>query len=238
MMHRPENNSKFDNAVLDELGGITKSEKVYEYLKNEILMAAYKPGDRIVIREVSKQLGVSDIPVREAIKKMASEGLLEVKSHSGARVATINIENLEEIFLIRTELETLATLLAAKSATSEEIAKLDKCVRKMDESYEKHDVVQYTTYNRKFHQMLYRASHAPLLVDMIENMYARSERSRTIFLLEPERMKISNEEHREITEALRNRDEEKAAKVMRAQKEHGFKSVLNTLMTTRSFFGR
>jgi DNA-binding GntR family transcriptional regulator len=223
---------------MDHLEGNTKSDKVYEFLKEKILAGAYKPGDRIIIREISKQLGVSDIPTREAIKKLASNGLLEIKSHSGARIAPLNINNLEEIFLIRAELETLAARLSAKSATTEEIAALDSYVRKMDESIQINDISEYTLSNREFHKLLYRASHASVLIDMIESLFMRSENSKMIFYHDPERLRISNDEHRAIVEALRDKDEEKAAKIIRSQKENGFRVVLNALMMSKTLFGR
>jgi DNA-binding GntR family transcriptional regulator len=223
--------------TLGDFEGSTKSDKVYEFLKEKILTAAYKPGDRIVIREISRQLGVSDIPVREAVKKLASDGLLEIKSHSGARVAPLNIRNLEEIFLIRVELETLATRLAVKYATSEEISLLDSYVQKMDESIQKSDISQYTKYNREFHRALYRASHSPILADMVENLFMRSENSKMVFHHDPARLRISNDEHRAIVEAIRNKDEETATKVIRSQKENGFSVVLNALKLSKTLFG-
>lgn len=225
------------SMTIGDFEGNTKSDKVYEYLKERILTGAYNPGDRLVIREVSRQLGVSDIPVREAIKKLASDGLLELKSHSGARIAPLNIKNLEEIFTIRIELETLATRLAVDAATSEELDLLESHVQSMDESIQNNDIPTYTASNRQFHQLLYRASHAPILVEMIENLFMRSENSKMIFHHDPARLRASNEEHRAVVEALRSKDREKAVSVIRAQKESGFKIVIDALKLSRSLLG-
>lgn len=215
----------------------TKSEKVYDFLKEKVLSGHYKPGERIIIREVSEQLGVSDIPVREALKKLAADGLIEIKSHSGARVAPLNIDNLEEIFLIRIELETLSTRLAVKAATAEEIDSLEQLVNNMEESITKHNIADYTKYNREFHQRLYRASHAPVLIEMIENLFLRSENSKMIFYHDPERLRHSNDEHRAIVEAIRDQDEQKAVSLIRTQKESGFRVVLNALQFSKSMYG-
>ncbi|TBL76076.1 GntR family transcriptional regulator [Paenibacillus thalictri] len=222
---------------IDHLKSKTKSDQVYDFLKEQILSGAYKPDGRIVIRDIGKQLGVSDIPVREAIKRLAADGLLEIKSHSGARVAPINTDNLEEIFLIRLELETLSTRLAAKAATAEEIDILDSLVRQMDESIVQKDLDTYSLSNREFHQLLYRASHAQVLIDMIENLFLRSENSKMVFHYDPDRLLQSNEEHRAIVEAIRQRDEEKAAQIIRTQKESGFKIVLNALRISKMLQG-
>ncbi|WP_167577615.1 GntR family transcriptional regulator [Ammoniphilus sp. YIM 78166] len=222
---------------MDHLEGYTKSDRVYEFLKEKILTASYKPRDRIVIREISRLLGVSDIPVREAIQKLSSEGLLETKSHRGARVAAINLKNLKEIFLIRTELETLAARLAVREAKSEEIVKLDHLVRIMDECYQSNNIPEYTRYNREFHMLLIRACHAPVLIEIIENLYMKSENSKMIFTYDSERLCVSNIEHREIVDGLIEKDEEKVARLIRFQKENGFRNVLHALMLSQSMRG-
>jgi DNA-binding GntR family transcriptional regulator len=223
--------------MIEQLAGNSKSDKVYEFLKGKILSGAYKPGDRIIIRKISQELGVSDIPVREAIKQLTSAGMLEIKSHSSARITPLNIENLEEIFRIRVELETLATRLAAKAASMDELESLDRCVRSMEESLQNSDITSYTIYNREFHQLLYQASHSPVLIDMIDNLFMRSENSKMVFYHDPERLRTSNEEHRTIVQALRDNDEEKAAQVIRSQKQTGFQVVLNALKMSRTLTG-
>ncbi|SES18768.1 GntR family transcriptional regulator [Psychrobacillus sp. OK032] len=222
---------------IDTLDGKTKSEKVYEFLRAKILAAEYKPGDRLIIRKIARQLEVSDIPVREAIKKLTADGLLEIKSHSGARIAPFNIKNLEEMFLIRLELEPLATRLAAKSATNEEIMLLENLVLEMEQHLKNNDIEEYTHTNREFHKQLYRSSHAPVLIEIIENLYLRSENSKSIFQHDPDRLLASNEEHLAIVNALKNKDEENASKLIFAQKEHGFKVVLNALKVSSQFWG-
>lgn len=221
----------------NEHKGHTKSDTVYHFIKEQIMTGVYKPDERIIIRDIARQLGVSDIPVREAIKRLTADGLLETKSHSGARVAPINTDTLEEVFLIRTELETLSTRLAAKAATPEEIDSLELLVDQMDASIGKQDLTAYSLSNRNFHQQLYRASHAQVLIDMIENLFLRSENSKMVFHYDPDRLRQSNEEHRSIVEALRERDEEKAARVIRSQKETGFKVVLNALRISQMLQG-
>ena len=222
---------------IDQHKGNTKSDIVYDFIKEQIITGIYKPDGRIIIRDVAQQLGVSDIPVREAIKRLAADGLLETKSHSGARVAPINTETLEEIFLIRIELETLSTRLAAKAASTEEIDALERLVDQMDDSINKQDLDAYSLSNRAFHQQLYRASHAQVLIDMVENLFLRSENSKMVFHYDPDRLRHSNEEHRSIVNAIRERDEEKAARIIRSQKETGFNVVLNALRISRMLQG-
>lgn len=214
-----------------------KSEMAYKFLKDKIESGEYASGHRIVIHDVALQLEISDTPVREALKKLASENLIELESHKGAKVTPVNIENLEELFLIRLELETLACRLAVRNATSQEIVELDELVWKMDESLSKEDNATYAQYNTKFHNILYHASHSPVLIDMLMNLYSRSERSRMIFQYAPYRNKASNEEHRLIVDGLKEKNEKKAMEAIRMQKEAAFTTIINTLKMSKQMLG-
>lgn len=213
-----------------------KSDIAYKFIKDKIETGEYSPGDRIVIHDIAVQIGISDTPVREAMKKLASENLIEMESHKGARISPVNIENLEEIFLIRLELETLACRIAVKNATEEEILELESLVEKMDECINNNDTETYTQYNSKFHDLLYYASHSPVLIDILTNLYSRSERSRMVFHYAPLRSRISNAEHRAIVEGIKEKNEEKAASAIRTQKEFAFSTIINTLKATRKMF--
>ncbi|MGX9133302.1 GntR family transcriptional regulator [Rummeliibacillus sp. JY-2-4R] len=221
----------------NQVKGHSKSEKVYDYIRNAILTGIYKPGDRLIIREISKKLGVSDIPVREAIKNLESDGLVQLKKNSGARVATLDLETLEEIFMLRLELETLATKLAAKNRTAEEVEDINFYVEVMEACSEKMDVANYTRYNRKFHDTVYQASHSPILLDFISNLLVRSENSNSIFKHNPDRIETSINEHRSIAIAIEQGNEQEAERQMHKHKEVGFDMVMNSLKFSQSYLG-
>lgn len=212
----------------------TKSEQVYNYLKDLILSGKLKPNERIIISKVAKDLDMSIIPVREALKKLATQGLVEFTSQKGARVAPMNIEEIEEIFMIRLELETFATGLAAENATEKEIEVLFDLCKEMDKKLKNQDVESYTLLNRKFHDTLYGYSRNKVLYEMIENLYARSENSKMIFNYDVQRMKDSNSEHFLIVESMAQRNKELAMDTMRKQKKEGFRIVLQALKLSQS----
>lgn len=214
-----------------------KSDKAYRFIKDKIEAGEYSAGDRIVIHDIALQLGISDTPVREAMKKLASESLIKMESHKGARISSINIENLEEIFMIRLELETLACRMSVRNATEAEIAELEALVKKMDESLGCNDSESYVQYNTEFHNLLYYSSHSPVLIDIIKNLYSRSERSRMIFQHAPFRNSVSNDEHRAIVEGLKEKNEEKVVSTIRTQKEFAFSTIINNLKMTKKMFG-
>jgi DNA-binding GntR family transcriptional regulator len=213
-----------------------KSDLAYKFIKERIVTGEYSPGDRIVIRDISEQLGISDTPVREALKKLASENLIEMETHKGARITPVNIENLEEIFVVRLELETLACRLAVINATQSEIHELETLVDKMDECIANNDTIAYSIFNTRFHDILYAASHSSVLIDIVKNLYARSEYSRMVFNYDPQRRKASNEEHKAIVEGLKEKDEQKAVTAIRTQKTFGFSAIINALKMSRKKF--
>lgn len=209
----------------------TKSDTAYHFLKNQIVLFHYKPGEKISIRDLARQLGVSDIPVREALKRLESEGFIEFKNNSGARIASFDIDNFIQICRIRFELEVFATRLAAEHITPVEITVLEEYIERMDECLEQNDRREFGIYNSQFHLTLYGCSRSPILLELIENLLARSLYTKSIFNLVPGRLKDSNNEHKEIVEALKQRDVDKAGEIIRYQKEFSTKRLIEALET-------
>lgn len=213
----------------------TKTEMVYEKLKVDIVAGLLKQGEKIVAREVAGELGVSDIPVREALKKLESEGLVENIPHVGSRVSRINVQKAEEIFSIRLELESFAVRLAAEKAMPEELNELQKLVDEMediiqgDQELESDDIKNLSLLNTAFHNKLYQLSGNDTLCEMIDSLKERSQYSQSVFVYLPERQKLSNIEHQLIIDALRIGDAAKAEETLREQKGHAFEGFLKKL---------
>ena len=100
---------------------ITKNVAVYEALRKDIIEGRMKPGQKIIMSEVAKNLGLSDIPVREAIRRLESEGYVHFTPNIGAIVSELDADKIIELYLIRIELESLATRLAVDHITSGDI---------------------------------------------------------------------------------------------------------------------
>jgi DNA-binding GntR family transcriptional regulator len=214
---------------------MSKSDVAYEFLKNEIILFHYRPGEKVNIRDIARKLGVSDIPVREALKRLESEGLIEFENNRGARIAPFDAKSFIDICNIRFELEVFATRLATEKITDEEIEILEEYVDKMDECIEQNNLDMFGKYNSKFHHTLYKCARSPVLIETLENLTARSHYSKSIFALVPSRLKDSNKEHKEIVEALKSRDPERAAQIIRHQKEFSTNRLLDALETVTRF---
>ncbi|WML55009.1 GntR family transcriptional regulator [Neobacillus sp. PS3-12] len=207
----------------------TKMEMVYESLKEDIINGLLGQGQKIVAREVANKFGVSDIPVREALKKLEADGLVENIPHVGSRVSLINIKKAGEIFAIRLEMEAFATRLAATNADAKGIDELQKIVDEIDKYLVEDDVKQISRLNTAFHQKLYQLSGNEMLFEMILSLMDRSQYSKSVFALVGDRREKSNKEHQQIVDALRQGNPEEAEEALRAQKEYAFKALLDKL---------
>ncbi len=207
----------------------TKTELVYDYLRTNILQKHFKPGDKIIIREISKMLNLSDIPVREAIKKLETQGLLHVVPHTGARVAEIDRKEMEEIYIIRSTLEALATQLACPYIKSEDFQRLEKILGKYEDTFRAGKYEALSELNKEFHLEIYRCSPYKSLFKMIVEIWERSKMIRHAFSLPSSLREQSMKEHRLILQLLRKGNGEEAAELVRKQKIASWK-VISTLM--------
>ena len=202
----------------------TKSQVVYDYLKEGLMSGEIKPGEKITTRTVAEQLGTSEIPVREAIKMLESQGFVEVTPHVGARVVRINRDELEEFYIIRSELEGLATRLASAHIRKGDIVRLEKIQEEHRKAIESRDPRKIAELNQKFHFTIYGSSPYRHLYNMIYNLWANANISRinSVFFLAPGRGEETLQEHKEIIEALRRGDGDRASDIVKRQKEKAF----------------
>lgn len=196
----------------------TKSDLVYQSLKEAILSGSLRPGDRLKVKALSEQLKVSQTPVREALRLLTHEGLVVITPHSDVRVADLPMEGIEENLLIRAELEALATRVAAQHVTDAILSDLEGVMSELDECVRKADGQRYGELNRRFHLTLYQIIPYRGLYALVEELWNQVPRARSVFVLIPQYMERSQEEHRLILQALRHRDGEAAARIVREQK--------------------
>ncbi len=202
----------------------TKSQLVYDYLKENFMSGDIKSGEKIVTRAVAEELGVSEIPVREAIKMLESQGFVEVTPHVGARVVRVNLGELEEYYMIRSELEGLATRLASTHIKNSDFVKLEKIQEEHKKAIQSENPKKIADLNQRFHFTIYKCSPYKHLYDMISNLWASANISRinSIFFLSPGRGEETLKEHEQIIEALRRGDGDLACEFVRKQKKTAF----------------
>ena len=204
---------------------LTKNVAVYEALRKDIIEGRMKPGQKIIMSEVAKDLGLSDIPVREAIRRLESEGYVHFTPHIGAIVTELDENKIFELYLIRIELESLATRLAVPHVTTGDIDFLIKKNREMERAVQAQKYEKLGTLNKDFHLRIYKAAPYPTLYQLIEDLWEKMERTQCVFTFVPDRAAASVEEHKDIIEALKAKDTALSEKLIKNQKNFTMASL-------------
>ena len=188
-------------------------EAVYEQLKNAVLTGAYEVGERLLERDLAERLQVSRTPVREALRRLESEGLLEALPRQGLIVKEYSDDDIREIYMIREALECLAAEFAAIKATEGDIKLLESLVEEMDRLDDESGSEEALRVHRNFSEAYNRASHMSTLVRLIESLKDQVARFRNVSLSSSQRRKEARDEHRELLDALRRRDPKRASEL-------------------------
>jgi DNA-binding GntR family transcriptional regulator len=165
---------------------------------------------------VAEALKVSESPVREALRLLATEGFVQLTPHVGAVVTEILDEGLEEVLFMRAALEGIAARLAAARVTPQDLRDLVDLVEEMEVVRRRTALEEYMRLNRKFHRRIYGTIGRPRLQKTIEDLWVQSERSQASFRT-PQSAARSNREHRAIVAALSRRDGKEAERLTREQ---------------------
>jgi len=191
----------------------TKTDLVYEALRRSILGGRYAPGDRIVFDQVAAELGVSKVPVREAVVRLIGEGLLKSTPHVGAAVPVLSPDEILEISVIRAVLEGAAIRHAVDSLTRTTLRLLRTQLVRMDKASAEDDP-NYPELNWKFHTTAFRSCRYPALRHLAISMAEKSHRLRTVRFV-PDYLPESQAEHWALLEALNRRDGVAAERITR-----------------------
>jgi DNA-binding GntR family transcriptional regulator len=198
-------------ALLDGWSYRTKSQLVYATLRSAIMRCELEPGSRLIIDDVSATLGVSHIPVREAINQLESERLVDVVPHAGATVALISASDVTEIFSILEGLEVIAVRVAIDRASDDGLARLASLLEPMDRAVAAQELETWAELNIGFHRQVAELTAMPMLIDMMNRVLDHWDRVRRYRNVLPGRMVEAQEEHHGIVRSLRARDHVAAA---------------------------
>ncbi|MDR5694535.1 MAG: GntR family transcriptional regulator [Armatimonadota bacterium] len=197
---------------------------IAEVLREAILRGILEGGMQLRQDEIAKSFGVSRIPVREALRQLAGEGLVEFKPHRGAIVSTLSTEEIREIYEIRIALETMAIQLAVPQLTEEDLARAEQILEEIDRET---DTGRWSELNGEFHATLYAPAKRPHLFSLINTHRTNVDRYLRIYISVMKRKQRSQAEHRRILEACRRRDTEGAVKAL----EEHLRSASEQLVT-------
>jgi DNA-binding GntR family transcriptional regulator len=195
---------------------------VLERLKDEIFSGYLKPGDSLNTLQLSKRLGVSRTPIREALNHLTLIGLAENQPHKGCSVRKLSVEQIIELYFIRGALAGIAARLAVHNLNEEEKQHLSKLCDEMSALLEADEKEKMLRKNAQFHEIIQRAAQSPQLEMLITQFYTQSEQYRHLALELPGRYQEVCTEHRKILEAVQKGDGEAAEQYSR---EHHFNTA-------------
>jgi DNA-binding GntR family transcriptional regulator len=193
---------------------LTKPDRARQHIEELILSGAVREGQHITAREIREALGISETPVREAIRALAAEGWLEFHPHHGVVVATIRAEHIAEIHALRGALSALAVELGAPAYTDATFAALDANIADSARAVAADDHHAYARLNREFHLLLCDTPHTTWTARLTSSLTAQTSAQRRGFEAIPGRLGVSLSEHQAILAALRAGDIAQAATLL------------------------
>ena len=193
---------------------VSLADQVFEHIESNILSGKYPRGTILTESKLSAELGVSRTPIREALRRLGQEHLIE-ESGKGSLVLGITEKDLDDIFLIREKLESLTAELAAKNCDKNQLLSLKEALELQEFYVAKHDSEHIKHMDNKVHHILYKLSGSTVFYDTLVPLHKKIQKYRTVAVQSESRATASVEEHRKIYEAIANGDSEKAAKYAR-----------------------
>lgn len=204
-------------------------EVVCETLRDAIRKGVLKPGERLMEIQLADELGVSRTPVREAIRKLELEGYVIMMPRRGTYVANLSIRDVNEVFEIRTSLDSLASGLAAERITDDELERMQRLLVHIGEYIEANDMEKIVAADTEFHDILYQASRNTRLVGIIVNLREQMTRFRTMSMAFPGRLQETLAEHRRIVEAIAQGDVKEAQQAAEYHMEKSEQTLLASM---------
>jgi DNA-binding GntR family transcriptional regulator len=195
----------------DERSGQTAEEEAYRHLLRAIRSGRYRPGDRLIPEDIAAEIGMSRMPVREAFRRLATEGLVVIRPNRGCIISGLTIPQIYEVFEIRSVLEGLAVRLAMPRIDAATLRELERQLDAMND-----DPADWVANHSKFHDHLCSLSGRPKLLRQIRTLHASIEPYLRVYLHHAEKPRSADAAHRVILEALRTGDADHAEAVMRA----------------------
>ncbi len=195
-----------------------KQEIAYGEIKNAIIQCRFQPGDALVIRTLASQLGVSESPVREALKRLISENFV-TERNSTLYVSPVSASEFLDMMDVKLDMEIIAIQLSAKKITDEQLQYLKHILDSMVACCAENDLKSYIKEHYRFHLECCMVCGVSYLMSALASAFAHHERALHYFNLSIWKERPSLEEHSNILNALADRDPEEARRCLRQNRE-------------------
>lgn len=207
----------------------TAQQFVLGELRRAITSGQLKPGAPIRQEALAEELGVSRVPLREALKTLEAEALVVHEVHRGYFVAELSLADLREVYRIREILEAEAVRQASGGMEGSALAALEAAQREVEEAAEAGDVSGMTAANRRFHFALYEAAGMPRLARLIATLWDATDAYRSLYYVEADNRDHVVLEHRAVLDALRSGDAEEAVRLLDQHRAHAVAALADML---------
>jgi len=202
---------------------------IHETLRNAILDGKIRPGERIVEKEYADRFEISRTPVREAIRKLEIEGLVEYIPRKGVVAKEIDAMDIMEIYLIRRNLESLAIKYVIQNITPAQIRELEDIIFETEEAEQKGDIDSVFQLSKEFNKRLLKAGRMPRLTALINSLQESNERIRRISMSHEERRTGAVKEHKAILQTIKEKDLKKAETLITGHLKKSEETVLKAI---------
>ena len=209
-----------DNLTLNMDAYLPLRDVVFNTLREAILKGEIKPGERLMELQLAAKLGVSRTPIREAIRMLEQEGLAVTVPRRGAEVAKMTEKDMQDVLQVREALDELAASIACELITEEELERLEQAAASFESATETKDVKRIADTDIVFHDIIYRATRNPKLVNILSNLREQMYRYRVEYLKDESNYPVLLKEHREILPGFSERDKNMVTDSMRRHVEN------------------
>ncbi|TPK69518.1 GntR family transcriptional regulator [Mesorhizobium sp. B2-4-19] len=184
----------------------TLNDRAYGALKQELISGGFSPGQTLVIRKLAETFGISTTPIREALQRLVAERLLEMQNNRSVIVPLLSAPAFEELTHIRIAVEGLAGEMAATRMSESGLVEIQATLAGMQRAIEAGDAGAYLSLNEAFHFAIYQHAGAPILLNMIRDLWGRVGPYLKLLMQTERYIPQSNDAHRRIVAALEQRD--------------------------------
>lgn len=208
----------------------TAQEFVLGEVRRMIATGVLRAGEQVKQDALAAQLGTSRVPLREALKILEGEGQVTYHPHRGYFVANLSAEDLVEVYRIRQLLEDEAVALAIPQLTAADVAEIALAMDAVEAAGEAGDVPAMTAANRHFHFLLIERAGLPRLTRLIRQLWDATDAYRSIYFAEPVNRLQVDREHRQILDAIRERDIPRTIALLNTHRDHAVRRVTKALV--------
>lgn len=203
---------------------ISLADQVFEHLETDILSGKYQRGETLNESKLSAAMGVSRTPIREALRRLEQEHLIEEAS-KGMVVVGISEKDLEDIFTIRKKLEGMAAAMAAENRTDAQLADIREALEFQEFYLEKNDPDRIKTMDSLFHETIYKMSGSIIFYDVLEPLHKKILKYRRASVSDTSRAEASVAEHRAIYEAIASGNADLSSQLIIKHLENAYQNI-------------